>query len=74
MTCPPDKPQVYCFVDPCQVTTCPAQPEARCVSDYCGGCNARFFDDEGNEVTKSCRKYGYAIIKTGHRKFALTDQ
>ena len=23
-TCPPDKPRVYCFVDPCQVTTCPA--------------------------------------------------
>ena len=60
-TCPPDKPRVYCFVDPCQVTTCPAHPEARCVSDFCGGCNARFFDDEGNEVTKSCSKYGYSM-------------
>ena len=73
-TCPPDKPRVYCFVDPCQVTTCPTHPEARCISDYCGGCNARFFDDEGNEVTKSCSKCGYSIIKTGHIKFAVTDQ
>ena len=72
-TCPPDKPRVYCFVDPCQVTTCPAHPEARCVSDFCGGCNARFFDDEGNEVTKSCSKYGYSIIKTEHRD-CITDQ
>ena len=67
-TCPPDKPHVYCFVDSCQVTTCPAHPEARCVSDFCGGCNARFFDDEGNEVTKSCSKYGYSIINTEHRR------
>ena len=53
-TCPPDKPLVYCIINPCQVTSCPAHPGAICIPDYCGGCNARFFDKAGNEVTKSC--------------------
>jgi hypothetical protein len=30
---------VNCFVDPCSTTTCPAGKT--CVSNYCGGCNAR---------------------------------
>ncbi len=53
-TCPPDKPQFYCLVDPCQVTDCPAHPDATCTADYCGGCNARFYDSDGNEVTDTC--------------------
>ncbi|CAF1604430.1 unnamed protein product [Rotaria magnacalcarata] len=32
--------QVNCFVDPCQVSRCPAYPAAKCASNYCGGCNA----------------------------------
>lgn len=52
-TCPPDKPPVNCFVNPCQFAKCPAHPNARCVSDFCGGCNARFFED-GEEVTDTC--------------------
>ncbi|KAL5510211.1 hypothetical protein EMCRGX_G005719 [Ephydatia muelleri] len=52
--CPPNKPPVQCLVDPCTVNSCPAHPEATCVADYCGGCNARFFDRSGNEVTDSC--------------------
>ena len=50
-TCPPDKPLVNCLVDPCQFATC---TDATCVSDFCGGCNARFFDEDGNEVTDTC--------------------
>lgn len=42
-----------CFVNPCTVTTCPAQPNATCVDNYCGGCNARFFL-YGQEVTSRC--------------------
>ena len=53
-SCPPDKPPVNCLLDPCSVTSCPAHPDASCVADYCGGCNARFFDADGNEVTESC--------------------
>ncbi len=53
--CPPDKPFVSCFVDPCKFATCPAHPVAVCKADYCGGCNARFFI--GNmEVTDTCSK------------------
>lgn len=57
-TCPPDKPRVNCFVDPCQFAKCPAHPNAKCVSDYCGGCNARFFDG-GKEVTDTCGELHY---------------
>lgn len=55
-TCPPGMPRVDCFVDPCLLNfgKCPAHPDATCTADYCGGCNARFFDAEGNEVTDTC--------------------
>lgn len=34
--------RVFCFADPCQVTrSCVAG--AKCVSNFCGGCNALFF-------------------------------
>ncbi|XP_066282747.1 cuticlin-6-like [Branchiostoma lanceolatum] len=45
--CPDDEPMVYCFADPCTVTACPATPDATCVSNYCGGCHADFFDRDG---------------------------
>eukprot|EP00058_Branchiostoma_floridae_P018953 XP_002604442.1 hypothetical protein BRAFLDRAFT_122288 [Branchiostoma floridae] len=48
--CPDDSPMVYCFADPCTVATCPATPDATCVSDYCGGCNANFFDTDGGQA------------------------
>jgi len=49
-TCPDGTPLVYCFADPCQVNNCPAYPDATCISNYCGGCNAIFYDESGNEV------------------------
>ena len=52
--CPPGVPIVFCFADPCQVNSCPNFPEAECQSNYCGGCNALFFDADGNEVTDRC--------------------
>ena len=60
-TCPPDKPPVKCFVDPCQFAKCPAHPNAKCVSDFCGGCNARFFEDD-EEVTDTCGKLHIAHL------------
>uniref|UniRef100_A0A383VST8 Uncharacterized protein n=1 Tax=Tetradesmus obliquus TaxID=3088 RepID=A0A383VST8_TETOB len=36
--CPPGKPQVNCFVDPCRSKKC--GPGETCLSSYCGGCNA----------------------------------
>ena len=53
-TCPPELTPVNCVVDPCQFTTCPANPSATCISHYCNVCNARFFDATGFEVTDSC--------------------
>ncbi len=43
---------VQCFADPCQVATC---PEAECMSNYCGGCNAEFYDEAGQAVCQPCR-------------------
>jgi hypothetical protein len=48
-TCPDGQRPFNCLVDPCRFATCVGFPDARCVPDYCGGCNARFFQD-GQEV------------------------
>ena len=53
--CPPDKPLVNCIVDPCMFAMCSNHPNAVCVADYCGGCNARFFIGK-IEVTETCCK------------------
>lgn len=45
---------VNCFVDPCMFASCRAYAEATCRSNYCGGCNAEFFDASGNDVTARC--------------------
>ncbi|XP_006825481.2 uncharacterized protein LOC102803365, partial [Saccoglossus kowalevskii] len=38
---------VNCLVDPCDVTSCEL-PYAGCEADYCGGCNAIYYDADGN--------------------------
>ncbi|CAF4055856.1 unnamed protein product, partial [Rotaria sp. Silwood2] len=48
--CPPGQKLVQCFRDPCQGATCPAYPDATCVSNYCGGCNAEWFRCNGQQV------------------------
>ena len=30
-------------MDPCDNATCPGYPDAQCIADYCGGCNANFY-------------------------------
>ena len=52
-TCPDGSEPVNCFADPCQDATCASFPEATCQSDFCGGCNARFFVRR-REVTDLC--------------------
>ncbi|XP_002734594.1 kielin/chordin-like protein [Saccoglossus kowalevskii] len=44
--CLPNVPVYHCVADPCEVTECPLYPNAQCVSNFCGGCNADFFVDE----------------------------
>ncbi|CAF0848071.1 unnamed protein product [Rotaria sordida] len=49
-SCPPGQSKVQCFVDPCQEATCPAYPDAKCISNYCGGCKAEWFTSSGEQV------------------------
>jgi hypothetical protein len=37
---------VNCLVDPCQVSSC-GVPDAECRANYCGGCNAEWYDATG---------------------------
>lgn len=60
--CPPDQPLNRCLVNPCDVASCDADDNARCVPNYCGGCTAEFYDRRGNQVDCSCPK-GEALCK-----------
>lgn len=43
---------VDCFADPCEQESC---PDGECVANYCGGCNAEFFNEVGELVcTDEC--------------------
>ena len=55
-TCEDGTEMVDCFRDPCDDRTCPEFPEARCVSDFCGGCNFRFVTGDGEDVTRQCQR------------------
>ena len=75
-TCSDGTPMVSCFTDPCG--ECPNYPNARCEANYCGGCNAVYYDENGNNVTAYCRTYtGMAninviIINIPYRRIRLT--
>ncbi|MDJ0864833.1 MAG: hypothetical protein QNK03_01910 [Myxococcota bacterium] len=43
---------VQCFADPCTVASCPDSDT--CVSNYCGGCNAEFYDEFSQLVCHAC--------------------
>ena len=43
---------VLCFVDPCEVASC---PEGTCEANYCGGCFAEFYTDADLRVCNLCR-------------------
>ena len=49
MLCPDGVDVVNCFVDPCLGARCKDFENATCVSDYCGGCNTRWYEN-GQEV------------------------
>jgi hypothetical protein len=40
---------VVCVLDPCEIATCDAAPDALCTPNFCGGCFA-IYTDESNEV------------------------
>ena len=41
---------VNCSVNPCTLATCDSHPNATCMPNYCGGCNADFYGDDGGKV------------------------
>lgn len=41
--CPENKPTSACKADPCDAATCAKYPQAKCASNYCGGCSAEFY-------------------------------
>ncbi|KAK6184830.1 hypothetical protein SNE40_007203 [Patella caerulea] len=43
--CPKGLKVAYCLIDPCRFARCPSHPNATCVSNYCGGCNADFYEN-----------------------------
>jgi len=47
-----DGDQVNCASQPCKVTACD-EPYESCVDNYCGGCNAIFFNARGENVCSS---------------------
>ena len=49
--CPPGVPVVDCVADPCLGRVCPGYPDAVCRPNYCGGCNAFFYDANGNPIS-----------------------
>ena len=54
--CLPGIEVAKCLADPCSVELCPANPDATCVANYCGGCNAAFYDRTGQKILNCARK------------------
>ncbi|XP_041485759.1 kielin/chordin-like protein [Lytechinus variegatus] len=54
-SCPAGTPAASCFSDPCLDATCYTHPNAICHANFCGGCNAIFYDDQ-NTGPIQCRR------------------
>ena len=48
--CPPGVPTAMCSDDPCSIKSCQADPKATCKANYCGGCNAVFYNKDGSKA------------------------
>lgn len=45
---------MICDVNPCDIATCPARTDATCRPNFCGSCDAVFYDSNDNPVNCSC--------------------
>ena len=61
---------VNCLLNPCDVTECPAHPEAVCNADYCGGCHARFYNADGEDVDCGAARGPNALDDDERSKYA----
>ena len=51
-----------CFQDPCSEKICP-HLDATCVSNYCGGCNAVWYDQTGQNILDCTGKNKHEYFK-----------
>ncbi|KAL5270980.1 hypothetical protein ACHWQZ_G001581 [Mnemiopsis leidyi] len=58
--------EIYaCFQDPCDSAECPSYPNAECISNYCGGCNAEFWVDDQQVLCVEPGTTGNAVVSKG---------
>ena len=60
-----------CVRDPCDGASCGGVSGAHCVSDYCGGCFARWYNEDDEEVTDQCEE-GMCIAAFSVRQLVVT--
>ncbi|XP_057305080.1 uncharacterized protein LOC130642030 [Hydractinia symbiolongicarpus] len=71
--CPPGVPVAMCAENPCDVKSCPAHNDAKCKPNFCGGCNARFYNAENKLVNCSLPEYHVsALAADDHNEQSLT--
>ena len=46
-----------CLADPCRGAICRSSPSATCMVDNCAGCEARFVDRAGSDITSTCNDF-----------------
>ena len=66
--CPEGIEEFVCLTAPCTVNTCTAHPDATCRDNYCGGCNAEFYDANGNKVNCDGKLKLMAFERTKYSK------
>ena len=54
--CPRGVPFMMCLANPCEGSSCPANPKAKCRANSCGQCTPQFFDDNDNLVDCAASK------------------
>ena len=55
-SCSPDNPPIHCLINPCDHQTCYNYPDAQCVLDNCGQCQAKFIIN-GTDNTDQCSMF-----------------
>jgi len=64
--CPRGAPFMMCLANPCEGSSCPANPKAKCRANSCGHCTPQFFDDNDNLVDCATSKYQWLKRKKRH--------
>lgn len=71
--CPVGVPIVACRTDPCKQASCSAYPNAKCVANFCGSCNAEFYltSRKVDCSIEKCQKKREEILLTNSGKILL---